>query len=189
MSRNSDINYILLQTNRNVEEIRSQLSSYLTDKEEKKVIIYAGNRTSRDDIKELYINPENTREVLILGDSMEGSQYENNHDALNMNCLNIIAELLREYSNTTSYSSKNEIPKLTCRVMFEYQTSFSIFQYSDISNKIKDIINFKPLNFYELWSQRVLVNTQLSFDDQMYTGYLPLEGKILFDMIRKTLYI
>lgn len=61
--------------------------------------------------------------------------------------------------------------------MFEYQTSFSIFQYSDISNKIKDIINFKPLNFYELWSQRVLVNTQLSFDDQMYTGYLPLEGK------------
>lgn len=177
LSRNSDINYILLQTNRNVEEIRSQLSSYLTDKEEKKVIIYAGNRTSRDDIKELYINPENTREVLILGDSMEGSQYENNHDALNMNCLNIIAELLREYSNTTSYSSKNEIPKLTCRVMFEYQTSFSIFQYSDISNKIKDIINFKPLNFYELWSQRVLVNTQLSFDDQMYTGYLPLEGK------------
>lgn len=53
LSRNSDINYILLQTNRNVEEIRSQLSSYLTDKEEKKVIIYAGNRTSRDDIKEL----------------------------------------------------------------------------------------------------------------------------------------
>ena len=177
MSRNSDINYILLQTNRNVKEIRSQLSSYLTDKEENKVIIYTGNRTSRDDIKELYINLENTMEVLILGDSMEGSHYENNHDALNMNCLNIIADLLRENSNTTSKSSKNKIVILTCKVMFEYQTSFSIFQYSDISNKINDIIDFKPLNFYELWSQKVLVNTRLFFDDQEHTGYLPLEGK------------
>lgn len=178
LSRNSDINYILLQTNRNVEEIRSQLSSYLTDKEEKKVIIYAGNRTSRDDIKELHINPENTMEVFILGDSMEGSQYENNHDALNMNCLNIIADLLREGIDFFSDISKNDIQKkLTCRVMFEYQTSFSIFQYSDISNKIKDIINFKPINFYELWSQRVLVNTRLNFNDSEYNGYLPLEGK------------
>lgn len=177
LSRNPDINYILLQTSRNVEEIRAQLSSYLTDKEEQKVIIYAGNRTSRDDLKELHINPENTMEVFILGDSMEGCQYENNHDALNMNCLNIIADFLREDSNTSSNRSKKDTPKLTCRVMFEYQTSFSIFQYSDISNKIKDIINFKPFNFYELWSQRVLVNTQLAFDSPDYSGFLPSEGK------------
>ena len=178
LNSNPDINYILLQTNRNVEEIRAQLSSYLTDKEEQKVIIYSGSRTSKDNLKELYINAVNTMEVFILGDSMEDCQYENNHDALNMNCLNIIADLLREDSDVSSNRSKKDTPKLTCRVMFEYQTSFSIFQYSDISNKIKDIINFKPLNFYELWSQRVLVNTQLSFDSPDYSGYLPLEGKI-----------
>lgn len=178
LNSNPDINYILLQTNRNVEEIRAQLSSYLTDKEEQKVIIYSGSRTSKDNLKELHINAVNTMEVFILGDSMEDCQYENNHDALNMNCLNIIADLLREDSDVSSNRSKKDTPKLTCRVMFEYQTSFSIFQYSDISNKIKDIINFKPLNFYELWSQRVLVNTQLSFDSPDYSGYLPLEGKI-----------
>lgn len=178
LNSNSDINYILLQTNRNVEEIRAQLSSYLTDKEEQKVIIYSGSRTSKDNLKELHINAINTMEVFILGDSIEDCLYENNHDALNMNCLNIIADLLREDSAVSSNRSKKNTPKLTCRVMFEYQTSFSIFQYSDISNKIKDIINFKPLNFYELWSQRVLVNTQLSFDSPDYSGYLPLEGKI-----------
>lgn len=171
--RHPDVNYILLQTNRNVEKVRAQLTSYLTDKEEKKVIIYAGERTSKDDLKDLYLNPQNTVEVLILGDSMEGNQYEKNHDAFNMNCLNIIAELLKEQFKFSPDSNR----KLTCRVMFEYQTSFSIFQYSDISNKIKDIINFKPLNFYEMWSQRVFVNTQLTFDDPEYAGYLPLEGK------------
>lgn len=177
LERNHDINYILLQTNRNVEEIRAQLASYLTNNEEKKVIIYAGDRTSRDNLKELHINPENTMEVFILGENLEGSQYEKNHDALNMNCLNIIADILRKDLGISSNSSKNDTKKLTCRVMFEYQTSFSIFQYSDISNKIKDIIDFKPLNFYELWSQRVLVNTQLSFGSTDYSGYLPLEGK------------
>lgn len=188
-----EVDYILLQTNRNVEEIRSQLTSYLTDKEEQKVIIYAGERTSRDDLRDLHLNVQNTLEVFILGDSMEGNQYEKNHDALNMNCLNIIAELIREElvssSNdskndaskekldSSSNGSKNDPQKLLCRVMFEYQTSFSIFQYSDISNKINDIIDFNPLNFYEMWSQRVLVNTRLTFDDPAYAGYLPLEGK------------
>lgn len=172
-----EVDYILLQTNRNVEEIRSQLTSYLTDNEEKKVIIYAGNRTSRDDLRDLHLNVQNTLEVLILGDSMEGNQYEKNHDALNMNCLNIIAELIRGGLDSSSDGSKNAPQKILCRVMFEYQTSFSIFQYSDISNKINDIIDFKPLNFYEMWSQRVLVNTRLTFDDPEYAGYLPLEGK------------
>lgn len=179
LERNPDLDYVVVQTNGNVEGLRSRLISYLTAAEERKVIIYAGDRTSKDDIKDLYLNPHNTMEVFILGDSLEGDACERNHDALNLNCLQIIAERLRESRQFFHHDEKREEHrKLLCRVMFEYQTSFSIFQYSDISDKIKDIIDFRPMNFYELWAQRVFVNPRLSFDATEYPGYLPLEGKL-----------
>ena len=177
LERYADLDYVVVQTNRHVESLRSRLLSYLSAEEEKKVILYAGDRTSKDDIKDLQLDPEHTREVFIVGDSLEDDDYEKNHDALNLNCLHIIAGQLRDSLRPCSGTDSTERKKLVCRVMFEYQTSFSIFQYSDISSTIKDIIDFKPMNFYELWAQRVFVNRRLSFDEDGYTGYLPLEGK------------
>lgn len=174
LKRYKTLDYVVVQTNKNVEELRSRLISYLTAEEERKVIIYAGDRTSADDIADLYLHPDHTVEVFIMGDSMEDNNYENNHDALNLNCLHIIANLLKDSHSGLQVGHPGK--KLICRVMFEYQTSFSIFQYSDISNNVKDIIDFRPMNFYELWAQRVLVNTRFSFDDD-FSGYLPLEGK------------
>ena len=177
LERYADLDYVVVQTNQHVESLRSRLLSYLSAEEEKKVILYAGDRTSKDDIRDLQLNPEHTREVFIVGDSLEDDGYEKNHDALNLNCLHIIAEQLRDSLRPCADTDGTERKKLVCRVMFEYQTSFSIFQYSDISDTIKDIIDFKPMNFYELWAQRVFVNDRLSFDDDGYAGYLPLEGK------------
>lgn len=168
------LDYVVVQTMDNVENVRSRFVSYLKTEEERKVIIYSGDRTSVDDIKDLHLNSENTLEVFIIGDCLEDYNHGKNSDALNLNCLHIIAEQIRNYYKCSA--DDRVIKKMLCRVMFEHQASFSIFQHSDISNDIKDIIDFRPVNFYELWAQRTLVNSKLEFQQDDENDYLPLEG-------------
>ena len=66
--------------------------------------------------------------------------------------------------------------RLNCRVMFEYQTTFSVFQFYDIGKNVEAFINFTPFNYYEAWAQKVLINKEL--DSKVVAGsyYQPLEG-------------
>lgn len=160
--------FVLLQTTQNVEELRKHLLSFLTAQEEERVIIYSGDRTSKDDIKDLHL--ECAKEVFILGDSLEDDYRRSHHDAINMNCLQLITEELKD----TNREKGNE---LVCKVLFEYQTTFSIFQFSDISTQIAGKIDFRPFNYYELWAQRVFVNCACFAKSDLTCGYLPLEGK------------
>ena len=168
LARSEKPDYIIVQTSGNVEELRSRLVSFLRPDEEKKTVIYAGDRTSEDDLKELH--PEWAMELFILGESVE-QNCESNHDALNLTALQAIAKILAGADKTVQGH------RLTCRLLFEYQTSFSIFQYSDISNLIRRVIDFRPMNFYELWAQRVFVNRSLTESALKASEYLPLEGE------------
>lgn len=168
LARSEKPDYILIQTNGNVEELRRRVLSFLRPDEERKVVIYAGDRTSGDDLKDLH--PEWAMELFILGESI-GENCESNRDALNLTALQKTARILAGAEKRASGK------KLICRLLFEYQTSFSIFQYSDISNQIRETIDFKPMNFYELWAQRVFVNTSLAESDLKASEYLPLEGE------------
>lgn len=167
------LDYIVLQTNQDVEALRNQLCSFLTPQEEKKVIIYYGERTSQDDIKDLHLDC--AKMVYVLGESLKRgcceTNSEQNHDALNMECLQLIVQYLNERNGV---SEDNNLPKLICYVLFEYQTTFSIFQFSGINTQI---IDFRPINYYEMWSQRVLVNENLKLDELNNDDYLPIEGK------------
>ena len=166
---NESLDYIVLQTNQGVEALRNQLCSFLTPQEEKKVIIYYGERTSQDDIKDLHL--DRAKMVYVLGESLKRGCCETNskqnHDALNMECLQLIVNYLNDSGVVNS-------SKLICYVLFEYQTTFSIFQFSDINTPI---IDFRPINYYEMWSQRVLVNENLKLEELNNDDYLPLEGK------------
>lgn len=166
-ARKEKIDYVVVQTNSDIEAFRKFLSSFLSHEDEQRVIVYYGEQNSADDIADLHL--ECAKEVFILGDSVEDEAYKTNHDALNMSCLQIISDQL---------SKRPPRPKeLICRVMFEYQTSFSIFQFADISDKIKKYIEFRPFNYYEQWAQRVFVNRDLTPADIDVKDYLPLEGK------------
>ena len=70
--------------------------------------------------------------------------------------------------------------RLKCYVMFEYQTTFAVFQSYDIKEIIDTYIDFKPFNYYEMWAQKVLINTELDetklLNNFQNGGYLPLEG-------------
>ena len=165
--RDERIDFVVILTNQNVEELRKKLVSFLSPNEEKKVIIYSGERTSPTDIKDLQL--EYAKEVFILGDSLEDNSYEASHDAISMECLNIIAGQLKE--------NRCSRRRLVCKVMFEHQTSFSIYQFADISNEIGNYIDFRPFNYYESWAQRIFVNNKLTFNEEDHSGYLPLEGE------------
>lgn len=65
---------------------------------------------------------------------------------------------------------------LQCRVMFEYQTTFSVFQFYDLDSGTADYIDFKPFNYYESWAQKVFINRELDKTKILSSEYLPLEG-------------
>ena len=154
--------YILIQTSRDVESFRRELFSNLTEEQQKLIIIYYGNRTSKEDIEKLYLGK--AEEVYIVGEDIRTDDIESYHDTINMKCLKMISD------NIQNVEEYNKNP-LVCRVMFEYQTSFNILQVTDIDGKK---IDFKPFNYYETWAQNVLICQELETKENC--EYLPLEG-------------
>ena len=146
--------YVILQTCKEAVDVREELSSHLTEEDLKRVIIYNAQRDSKAELAELFI--ENATEIYILGESTLKDQGETYHDALNMKCVNMIADYL-DHINNKNRTDKNEIHKKVCKVMFEYQTTYSMFQYSDMPENVNDNIVFIPFNCYETWAQRVMV--------------------------------
>ena len=72
--------------------------------------------------------------------------------------------------------------RLICHVLFEYQTTFSIFQSADLKSEISKYIDFRPFNYYESWAQKVFVenNATLSFNDDKKDEaiiYKPLDNE------------
>ncbi len=154
--------YILIQTSRDVESFRRELFSNLTEEQQKLIIIYYGNRTSKEDVEKLYI--EKAEEVYIIGEDIRTDDIESYHDTMNIKCLRMISDNIQ---NVERYNNN----PLVCRVMFEYQTSFNILQVTDIDGKK---IDFKPFNYYETWAQNVLICQELAKKENC--EYLPLEG-------------
>ena len=160
--------YILIQTNRDVEAFRRELFSDLSEEQQQRIIIYYGSRTSADDIEALKLPV--AKEVYILGEDTRTDDIESYHDTMNMQCLKLVSDQIKDVTKFCIDDNKVD-NRLVCRVMFEYQTTFNIFQVTDIDGaKIK----FLPFNYYEMWAQKVLVCQELK-NDAPYP-YLPLEG-------------
>lgn len=201
--------YILIQTSRDVESFRKELFSTLTEKEQRRIIIYYGNRISKEEISKLRIH--RAKEVYIIGEDTRTDDIESYHDTMNMKCLSIVQEIfatsyrnkvigwlnnittaLKNTSDKDTIGKKYIKPirewlgkqrnalKISCRVMFEYQTSFSVFQFYEINKTIKGNVDFKPFNYHEIWAQKVLINREIDknkiLEKFKVGGYLPLEG-------------
>lgn len=50
--------------------------------------------------------------------------------------------------------------KRVCKVLFEYQTTYSIFQFSDVTKEVNQAMHFIPFNRYESWARRVIVDNR-----------------------------
>lgn len=165
--------HILIQTECDVESFRRNLFSDLTEKQQKHIIIYHGSRTSKSDIKELY--PHNAKEIYIIGENTRNDDIDSHHDTMNMKCLGLISE------QCALHKKHQPSNRIVCRVMFEYQTTFSVFQFYDTNKEVEKTIDFEPFNPYEMWAQKVLINKELD-KEKLKTHlatpdkYLPLEG-------------
>ena len=139
--------YFLIQTGKDVEKTRREFYSFLEKGiDDNRLIFIFGDRTSMDDLDRLCLS--DAKEVYVIGDAGESDSVESYRDAYNMDSLNHIAEKVSK--NTTR-------DLLPCHVLFEYQTTFSAFQFTDLLSDIKGKIDFRPFNFYDMWAQKVLV--------------------------------
>lgn len=163
--------YIILQTNRDPQTVREELAVYMEDKELRKVIIYKALRNSKSEIEKLHLN--HATEIYVLGESTLMDGGETYHDAMNMKCVNIIADVLSSKRRLNIFNNKSK--RKVCKVMFEYQTTYSVFQFSDVSEKIKNNLVFIPFNRYESWARKVMVES-FSKDAGVNIEYIPLDG-------------
>ena len=171
--------YVILQTSRDVEEVRVELASHLLANELKRVVIYKALRDSVSEIENLFI--KDSTEIYVLGESTLIDGGETYHDAMNMRCVNLI---VKELSKT--YDIRNEEHKAggksvrkVCKVMFEYQTTSSIFLFSGVSEEINNNLVFIPFNRYESWAKAVIAdNTAVEDCNERVKQikYTPLDG-------------
>lgn len=199
--------YVILQTSSEIGEVRQTLKAYLTEEEYNRVIIYSDIRYSYEGLKALHL--EEASEIYVLGENTTIDGGETYHDTMNMRCVNLMAEVLgssimngrRKIRNRLEIYPKKILKWLyrctkydtkVCKVLFEYQTTYSVFQFSDVTADVKRVMYFIPFNRYESWARRVMVDNRalaLVDENSPYSkevnrnqiNYEPLDG---YDGIR-----
>lgn len=180
--------YVILQTCSEIGEVRQTLKAYLTEDEYDHVIIYSDIRNSYEGLQDLHL--EDASEIYVLGENTTVDGGETYHDTMNMRCVNLIADILVSSDDYQTLKAKEEdlskladapkneeqrkrlqdeidavvdrfdSKKRNCKVLFEYQTTFSIFQFSDVPDKVHYAMHFIPFNRYESWARRVMVDNK-----------------------------
>lgn len=137
---------VVVQTIKDVEEVRRKLFSHLPHAYERRIALCYARRDSLEELEALGV--ADAREVYILGDSGELDDIEYYHDSLNVDCLNLIGHICRAHGRAAP---------LRCHLLMEYRSTFSVFQFSGIAPEIKPYIDLRPFNFYEMWARKVFV--------------------------------
>ena len=152
---------IVVMTSKDVEQMRNSLHATLKSKKDRRrIIVNYGQRDSMIYLDK--INVAHAKDVYILGDTSEFDDIESFHDSLNVQCLSLIAKLCQKVGRT----------KLPCHVLFDYKTTYHVFQYADLESEITDYIDFYPFNFYDFWARKVLV---AGYSKEENIEYKPLD--------------
>lgn len=170
--RTPGVEYVLVQTRKDVEKERAKIELRLELNEEKRVVFYYGDRALNEDVKSLHL--EKAKEVYILGEDMH---YENeeDHDAYNVSCLEHIARYMYENERINDNNKK-----LKCHVNFEYQSTFMAFKFTHLYRGLNETIEFLPFNVHEIWAKKILVDTYAVVPsgknaEKKVFDYLPLD--------------
>lgn len=160
---------ILIQTKQDCNEVREVLNSVLDKEQLKRVIIYSGRRDSKE---ELYLlNLVKAKHLFVLG-----NRKNLGHDALNVDCLTKISEILKvEEKKRSNVIKMGDIP---VSVMFDNHSTYTAFQVADISKEWRKYFKFIPFNFYDNWAQQVIVHQDYDGPyDEEDIDYPRIEGR------------
>lgn len=160
---------IVVMTSTDVEQTRNALWASLKNKKNKnRIVVNYGHRDSEIFLKK--INIAHANEVYLLGDTSEFDNIESYHDSLNVQSLKLISEQCKAAGRTNC---------LKCHVLFDYKTTYHIFQYADLNTDITKYIDFHPFNFYDFWARKVLVAGRSKEGNIVYKplDYIPITSK------------
>ena len=131
---------VVVQTIKDVEEVRRKLFSHLPHAYERRIAFCYARRDSLEELEALGV--ADAREAYILGDSGELDDIEYYHDSLNVDCLNLIGHICRAHGRAAP---------LRCHLLMEYRSTFSVFQFSDIAPEgTVWAVEFSPRSFRDL---------------------------------------
>ena len=141
---------VVVMTSQNVPELKRIFSSEFSGKEMKRIDILFGDRTSRNDLKRLWVHL--SREIFIPGENNEAD-----HDSKNNACVREIESILDFH-----FPNEYDLNQLDCNVLFDSQTTHAAHQFlnlqrSNPSNKRRNHLNVNSFSFYEKWAQKVFV--------------------------------
>lgn len=148
--------YILIMSNRNIEETRDWLQANISDEYEDNIILMNGVRNAEDDIDRLRLK-HGVKEIFILGE-----EDEPDHDSISMECAKKIAKKLKDNKVAS---------KIECHIQFDSQIMFSALQKAEIDETVKEKLIFQPFNFNEIWAQKAIA----TIPDKEYK-YKSLDG-------------
>lgn len=144
---NDEIKYFVVMTELDCEKYRTKLSAQVSKEIGDKLLVYHGDRTSKNDIQSLNVHCNKLQAVYIIGEGCSDKELEPNHDSKNMTCTDLIAQ-----ERETRGSGK-----LRCFVMFEHRSSYVAFQQSELTELYKKNLTFEPFNIFEMCAQNILV--------------------------------
>lgn len=135
---------ILLQTQQDVEKVAQKLHTQLTQQQERRLTIVSARRDSLEDL--LRMRVEFAKELYILGETGESDP-----DALTLNSLKYIAQIAPDGTS------------IKCITQLRYQSTYALFQTTDLPESVKGRVDFHPFNFNESWARKIFVENR-NFD-------------------------
>lgn len=142
---------IVLMTSHDVEAVRELLFTNLDKAERKKLVLVHGSRLSEEALENIHISK--AKSIYLIGEDNDID-----HDTLNINCLEVIARMMPD---------KDDKP-LPCVTYLRNQSTFALFQTSDIMEEVKEKIDFQPFSFDETWAAKVLVGCESKINKIKY---------------------
>ena len=136
--------YILMLTSQDIMSVRKTLEANLTKEEARRVMLYSGLQTKREDMRSL--QAERCQEMYFLGEEVK------TNDTLNIESLNVLYAILKEMGCTN---------RLRCYVQFNKADVYATFQYADINEDIKNYVSFVPFTIENVWAQNILVHNHI----------------------------
>ena len=192
---------IIVMSNGDSMEIRQSINTLIDKRHEKYIYVYRGRKDSGEDLDSLLI--EKADEVFLLGE-----QDEYNRDATNMEALRKIANtqerlnrrmesicdkktrwynlgtFLMKYVKTRRIKAKIKAwdereSKIPVMVLFGYQSTYAVFQVTNLSGEWNKKIDFRPYNFYDNWAKKVLYDKVYTDIDRKNYFYPSIDGAVL----------
>ena len=133
---------IIVQTKLPSEQVREDIRTLMTDNGSfRNIIFYNGRRDSIKDLRTLDL--ESASEIFIIG-----NRHSDNHDELNLQCLNYVCDIINECSEIKKHDKKTQI-----HLLIEDHTEYSKMKFIWEKEERFSVILF---NLYAIWAKTLL---------------------------------